>query len=80
MAGSERKGRPVHPKKDIEAVLREAESHGWIVSKGKTYYKALCTCPEKHMKLSIKLTPSDGRYVMNLSSWFRRQECWKENA
>lgn len=59
MAGGERWSRPRHPKKDIEAVLREAESRGWVVSKGKTYYKALCTCPAKHMKLSIKLTPPE---------------------
>lgn len=67
---------PKHPDKNIEAVLQEAEGHGWKVKKGKVYFKALCTCGKGHAKWSIHLTPSTGNYAKNLRAWFHRQECW----
>jgi hypothetical protein len=65
-----------HQNKDIEAVLSEAEDHGWtvIISK-KSYWKLLCSCPEKHIKW-VALTPSGSNYHKNLASWLKRQSCW----
>jgi hypothetical protein len=69
--------RPRHPDKEIEAVLEEAEEHGWRVKKpkGAAYYKALCPCG-RHAKWSIHATPSTPDYAKNLRAWFHRQECW----
>jgi hypothetical protein len=69
--------RPRHPDKDIEAVLREAEAHGWRVERNKGYYKAKCPCG-RHANWSIKLTPSNPNYAKNLAAWFQRQSCWEE--
>ena len=46
------------------------------MSKGKGYFKALCTCGKRHAKWSIHLTPSNPNYAKDLRAWFRRQECW----
>ena len=69
--------RPKHPDKNIEAVLQEAEDHGWTVkkAKGAAYYKVLCFCG-RHAKWSIHATPSTSDYAKNLAAWFHRQECW----
>lgn len=69
--------RPKHPDKNIEAVLQEAEDHGWTVkkAKGAAYYKVLCSCG-RHTKWSIHATPSTSDYAKNLAAWFHRQECW----
>jgi hypothetical protein len=67
--------RPKHPDKNIEAVLQEAEGHGWV-KKGRAYFRALCTCGKGHAKWSIHLTPSNPNYARDLYAWFRRQECW----
>lgn len=66
--------RPRHPRKDLEALLREAEGNGWRVTKGK-YYIMWCPCALKH-KRTVHLTPSDPGYVRNLLGWLRRETCW----
>lgn len=71
------KQRPKHQNKDIEAFMRIVEEHGWVISKGKKYYRAKCACERMHMK-SIHLTPSGSMYLTNLEGWFKRQSCWKE--
>jgi hypothetical protein len=75
--GERQVSRPKHKDKDIEAVLQEAEDHGWTVKKpkGAAYYKALCPCG-RHAKWSIHATPSTSDYAKNLAAWFHRQQCW----
>lgn len=70
-------GRPRHPKKELEAVLREAESQKWVVSKAKKYFKMRCPCDEKHSK-TVHLSPSDPNYLRNLIGHLLRTTCWKE--
>lgn len=73
--------RPRHPDKDLERVLREAESQRngpWRVDRGKGYYRMWCPCPAKHKK-TVRLTPSDPRYERNLRAWLRRETCWEED-
>lgn len=76
------KRRPRHPRKDLERVLRDAETQpggAWRVERGKGYYKMWCPCPGKHKK-TVTLTPSDPNYEKNLRGWLRRSTCWKEEA
>jgi len=68
--------RPKHPKKDIEALMREAEDRGWVFERGNGYYKGKCGCEGKHIK-TIHLSPSNPRYVLNAQKWFERT-CWKD--
>lgn len=68
--------RPRHPNKDLEAILRLAEDHGWTFEKGKRYYKGKCPCGV-HMQ-TVHLTPSNPRYGLNLQKQLERQPCWKE--
>lgn len=37
-------GRPKHPRKELEAVLKEAEGKGWRVVKGSKYFKMYRPC------------------------------------
>jgi hypothetical protein len=64
-----------HPDKNIEPVLVEAETHGWVVAPGPKYWKLLCSCQGKHQRW-VHLTPSDPNYAKNLASWLKRQPCW----
>jgi hypothetical protein len=69
-------GRLRHPVKELEAVLREAESKDWRVTKAKTgYFKRWCPCPAKHRK-TVHLTPSDPTYERHLRAWLNRLPCW----
>lgn len=68
--------RPRHPKKDLEALLRDAEACGWVFEKKNGYYKGKCGCEAKHRK-TVHLSPSDPRYVLNTRKWFERT-CWKD--
>lgn len=72
-------GRPKHPKKELEAVLKAAEAQSWIVTKAKKYFKMKCGCPDKHSK-SVHLTPSDPKYLKNLLGQLARATCWKEES
>lgn len=69
--------RPRHPRKELEAVLEEAEGQGWRVEKGRKYFKMWCSCPQKHKK-TVKLTPSDSNYKRNLMGELRRATCWEK--
>ena len=69
--------RPRHPDKELEAVLRQAESRGWRIEKGANYFSARCRCPLRHQRW-VHLTPSGAGYRKNLAAWFNRQECWSE--
>jgi hypothetical protein len=67
--------RPKHPDKQFEALLREAEDRRWRVSRGKGYFKALCPCADKTY-ISVVLTPSSGRSLINTRKRFERASCW----
>lgn len=67
--------RPRHPRKELEAILREAEGKGWRVTKGRGYFKLWCPCPRKCRK-TVHLTPSDPRYAQNLKHALARDTCW----
>jgi hypothetical protein len=69
--------RPRHPRPELETVLRSAEAQSWRVTKGKKYFKMWCPCPERHMK-TVKLTPSNPNYSMELKKKLERSTCWKE--
>jgi hypothetical protein len=71
--------RPRHPDADVEALIRSLERQGWIVEKGRKYYKAKCwpPCVNRCYK-TVKLTPSDPNYLRNLRGWFKRSGCWEE--
>ena len=68
--------RPKHRRQDLEKILVAAEAHGWVVTKGKNYFKLKCSCGD-HLR-SCHLTPSDPNYGRNLLGWLRRT-CWKED-
>lgn len=70
-------GRPKHPKKDLEAVLKAAESQKWIVIKASKYFKMRCPCPDKHQKI-VHISPSNPMYLKNLLGQLLRATCWKE--
>jgi hypothetical protein len=72
-------GRPRHPVKELEAVLREAESRGWRVTKGKLYFKLLCPCAKKHIK-TVHLTPSSSKYEINLRNFLSHYTCWEQEG
>lgn len=69
--------RPRHPDKDIEAFLRLCEQQGWTFIRGSKYFKGRCGCGV-HTK-TIHLTPNDS-YLRNTKQYFRRLDCWKEEA
>jgi hypothetical protein len=70
-------GRPRHPDKEIEAVLREAEAHRWRIEVGgKHFGKAKCGCGQ-HMR-TIHKTPSNPTAATQMLMWFKRQSCWNE--
>lgn len=69
--------RPKHPRADLEKILRSLEVQGWRVEKGRKYYKVKCPCEDKHLS-TVKCTPSDPRYPLNLRKKLTRETCWKE--
>lgn len=64
-----------HPDKEIEAVPRLAEDHGWTILPAKKHWKARCGCGV-HLR-SVAKTPSSGYYAGHLLQWFRKT-CWPE--
>jgi hypothetical protein len=70
--------RPRHPKKELEQLLRDVESHGWTVAKGQGYYRARCPCGA-HQR-SVQLSPSNPLAERNLRAWFTRQTCWDQEV
>lgn len=71
-------GRPRHPDKGLEKVVRNAEERDWQATHNpKTgYYRLKCPCGN-HMKWVAK-TPSNPNYERNLRSWLERCDCWGE--
>lgn len=65
-------------KQDLEAIRKEAARKGWRVDRNKGYWKMWCpTWCGKHMK-TMKLTPSNPRYVQNLLGQLGRVTCWNQ--
>lgn len=71
--------RPRHPSKDLEQLLKEAETRGWRVEKKSKYFKALCPCPAKCME-TVHVTPSDPNYVRNKRNKMSKCELWEEQG
>lgn len=72
--------RPRHPIKELEAVLREAESKGWRVEKRPNrYFKLKCSCKALHIK-TVKLSPSNPYYEQQLRNQLSRSTCWDANS
>ena len=69
-------GRPRHPNKDLEALLREAEAKGWRATKPRKYFKVFCGCGQ-HQR-TVHITPSDNDYERNLRGWLKRTGCWED--
>lgn len=67
---------PRDPRKELEALLKEAEATGWRATKGKKYFTIWCPCPDKH-RVTVHLTPSDPNYERNLRAHLRRTTCWE---
>ena len=76
MAGAPKpRPRQRHQKADYEKLLRRAEDRGWRVTRDKGYFKAKCPCPDKHY-VTVVLTPSGSRTLVNTTRKFERAGCW----
>ena len=71
--------RPKHQRKELEALLKEAEGQGWLVTRAGRYFKLKCPCPEKHLT-TVHLTPSNPRYELNKRKWLVRRTCWEAKS
>lgn len=69
------KRRPRHTDGDWEALLRDAEERGFVITKGQNYFKAKCGCAEKKW-VSVQLTASSSRSLINKRKQFERCDCW----
>lgn len=67
-----------HSNKELDAVIRDMEQHGWAVTRGGKYYKGKCGCG-RHVK-TVKCSPSDPNYERNLRGWLGRLECWENET
>ena len=56
-------GRPRHPKKELEDLLKIAESRNWTITRNQGYFRAWCPCGEHHE--SVVLSPSGANYKRN---------------
>jgi hypothetical protein len=63
-----------HPKKELEAVLREFDKLGWRVEDPPKYYTVKCPCPKKHLR-HVHLTPSNPNYANEVIAWLKRCDC-----
>jgi len=66
-----------HNDPDYEKLLRAAEKRGWNVLKDAGYFKCYCPCAEKHF-VSVVLTASSSRTLVNTRSKFEGKSCWKD--
>jgi hypothetical protein len=67
--------RPKPPRKELEALLKEAEAKGWRVVMGGRYFKMYCPCADEHLQ-TVHLTPGRN-YERNLRGLLRRDTCWE---
>jgi len=71
-------GRPKHPRKELEALLKEAEAQDWrVVKGGDQQFKLYCPCPDRHIA-TVRATPSGSRYERNKRRVLRRDTCWED--
>lgn len=76
-AAPPKKKRQAHADGDYEALLREAKANKWEVTRDNGYFKCNCSCDDKHY-VSVVLTPSSRRTLINTRKKFERSKCWKE--
>jgi hypothetical protein len=70
--------RPRHRRKELEALLREAEQKGWTVSGGgNKHFKMKCGESCKCM-ITVATTPSNPNYPRNLTKQLGRATCWEK--
>ncbi len=68
---------PKHPNKDIRKFIKEAEEQSWRVDPPKgRYWSMWCPCGEH--KSTLKISPSNPRYLPELRKKLSRETCWKE--
>ncbi|GAA4574420.1 hypothetical protein GCM10023193_70630 [Planotetraspora kaengkrachanensis] len=69
---------PKHPDKEIRKLLEEAEDQGWEVKPppGRGYWKIMCPCADKHWS-TVKISPSNPKYLNELRKKLKRETCWK---
>ena len=54
------RGRPRHPKKEIEAVIQYAESRGWRVGVGGSHPWGVLLCPDRNgCQVGVHATPAN---------------------
>ncbi|TDH54158.1 ABC transporter ATP-binding protein [Mycobacterium eburneum] len=71
-------GRPKHPKKELERVLREAEAKDWRIEKRPNgYFKMKCPCEQMHIK-TVRISPSNPYYENQLRAQLLPATCWEE--
>jgi hypothetical protein len=77
----EKKRRPKHPNPAGEECLKALENGDppWVVTRGTKYYRARCTCKEKH-QMSIYITPSNDSYFRNVLARAKNHTCYKERG
>ena len=59
-----------HPRKDLEAILREFDRMGWRIIETKKYYRLQCPCG-LHQRW-FHLTPSGSTYGIDALHWAKR--------
>lgn len=67
-----------HKVKELEYVLKEAEDKGWRVERASRYWKMYCPNECKCFK-TVKCTPSDPNYRINLLGQLKRATCWRKS-
>jgi hypothetical protein len=68
--------RPGHPRKDLEAMMREAEAHGWTFDRRRKAYQGFCSCGV-HTE-TVRMTPSGANYAVNKLKQVQRT-CWEQS-
>lgn len=77
MGGEVSLDRPKHPKREGEDLLREAETRGCTITRGKGYFKMKCPCGDD--MLTIHLTPQRGHFRAKLRL-MQKWSCWDKEA
>lgn len=69
---------PKHPRKELEALLREFDRASWRIEGRRKYYKVWCPCGA-HDRM-VHMTPSSSNYAKNVRRWLSRQTCYPWEA
>jgi len=66
-----------HPNKELQLILLELHLSGWKIKNPPKYYKAFCSCPQKH-RTTIHITPSGRYYLNNNRKYLLEYTCYKK--